>query len=229
MNSKNIVKLIGVTRLTMLGLTASVFFLFFAIYLFVVNPMLEDAQSQLSRVKGEISSLRNKINSVKKDIEYMNENVSKYEAILNQGFFDDQDRFKVVSVIDELKAKAGVEKFSYTIGEREEVESADAKTMGYALVKRSIKLSSIQDVIDINIYSFFQRIKDIFPTYVHIKDFAIKKNKNVTIPILRDIANNKEKNMVTAEISFDWVTLSKKDVNEKEEENVNSAPGRRRR
>jgi|GEM_PF-4286862 len=218
MNSKNIVKLIGLTRLTMLGLTASVFALFFAIFLFVVNPMLVDAQDQLSRVQGEIGALRGKINSVKQDIEYMNENVSKYEAILKQGFFEDQDRFRVVSVIDELKSKAGVEKFSYTIGEREDVPSEDAKTMGYALVKRSIKLTSIAAVIDADIYSFFQRIKDIFPLYVHIKDFSIKRNKNVDIQVLRDIANSKEKNMVTAEISFDWVTLSKKDMNKEGEE-----------
>jgi len=231
-NKKNIVKLVGAKRLTVLGALLFLLALDGGVYFAILTPMKERAESDLSRATGSVSSYRSKINNIQKDIDFLNENIPVYENILKQGLFDDQDRFRVVDVVNSLSTNAEVSKFSYNIGNREIIKSPDADKMGYAVIKRSIALTNIDAVIDVDVFSFFQHISYIFPKYVHIKGFTLKKNKDVTMDNLQKIANDENDNMVSASINFDWVTLTKKEnVMSKEEIEAqkNAGKGGRRR
>ncbi len=221
----NFVKLIGVKRLTFLATLLGITVFFGFTYLVVFNPMLNNSRSELGKVKGQISSFRGKINSVKADIKYMKENIPRYDKVLSQGMFDDQDRFDVERLIEKMKTKAHGVEFSYDISDLEELDSEKADLMGYRLIKRSIALNSVKAMLDSDILSFFQSIKTVFPLYNQIKGFELSRKSRVNYSVLTDIADQKKDSMVTAKLDFDWVTLSEKLP---EDETKTKGRGRRR-
>lgn len=206
----NVAKLVGQKRLAFLAMLCGTLVFFMGVALVVLTPMLSDAETQLASVNGSISSLGGKISSIKKDIKYMQDNIPRYNEILAQGMFNKQDRFDVERLIDEMKKKAGVVGFSYNISDLEELENAEAAKMGYVLVKRSISLTAVKALLDLEVYSFFQRIKEIFPVYTQVRKFKLERTNRVNQTILEDIASGKENSLVDASMDFDWVTLVEK-------------------
>jgi len=225
MTPQQLVKIVGLKRVITLVFMAFMLSLWVAAFFFIVKPMKDNSDNELASAKRQVSALRGKINNVNNDIEFMKEKIPDYESILKQGLFDDQDRFRVVDVVEKLKKDAGVYRFSYSIGNREIIPSPAADAMGYSLIKRTIKLTGVSALLDIDIFSFFQRIPKILPLYVHIKNFKMIRKKEVDMNTLQKIAYNEENELVSADIEFDWVTLSKKDV----AENNTKEDNRRRR
>lgn len=215
MTPQQLMKIIGAKRLITLAFMSAMLAIWVASFFLLIKPMRDNAQQELTSTKNQVSGLRRKINNVENDIEFMKEKIPEYEKILSQGLFDDQDRFRVVDVVEKLKEDAGVYKFSYSIDKRDVLESADADKMGYSLIKRPIKLTGVTALLDSDIFSFFQRIPKIFPLYVHIKKFRISRKKDVTMSVLQNIAYNEENQLISADIEFDWVTLSKKAAEDK--------------
>lgn len=219
MTPQQLIKIIGMKRLISMAFMASILAIWVVSFLLLIKPMRDNAQQDLAKVKRQVTGLRKKINNIENDIEFMKEKIPEYEKILGQGLFDDQDRFRVVDVVEKMKEDAGVYKFSYSIDKRGVLSSKDADKMGYSLIKRSIKLSNVTALTDTDVFSFFQRIPKIFPLYVHVKKFKVIRKKKVTMPVLQKIAYNEENQLVAADIEFDWVTLSKKIEKKKKDKN----------
>ncbi len=223
----NFVKLIGLKRVTFLASLLGVVAFFVLGYFVVVLPMLEDSQAELAKVKSDISTLRGKISSVKADIKYMEDNIPRYKKVLDQGMFDDQDRFDVERLMEKFKKRADGVKFSYTISNIDNLKSEKATAMGYRLVSRTISLTEVRSMIDVDIYAFFQSIKSVFPLYNQIKNFKVNRQGKINFATLTEIAEGTKTNAAVGALAFDWVTLS--ELTEKDKVKIKSRGRRSRR
>jgi hypothetical protein len=204
------IKLIGLRRIIMLAVLLGINLLAASFYFLTLSPILEDAQAQLNAVDSQISGLHGKITEARQDMIFVKENLSKYQELQDKGLFMEQDRFMIDRLLQDMRGKAGLSAFSFTIEDLKDVPNANAESMGSKLVSSRINVEKIASPLDSNIYVFLQNIADAFPEHTAIRKFEIKRVAGVNEQALRDIYDGKPVSFVTADISFDWMTLASK-------------------
>jgi hypothetical protein len=202
------IKLIGIKRITNLAILLGINLLIAAFYFLTLAPMLDTAQAQLNAVSGQISSLNGKIASAKQDVVFVNENQSKYEALKDKGLFMEQDRFLIDHQLQDMRSKAGLSAFSFTVEDMKDVPNASAGGMGYRLVSSRVNIERIGSLLDNDIYVFLQDISATFPEHTSFQKFVIKRTAEADEKALKDVQDGKQVNFVTADISFNWMTLA---------------------
>ncbi|MFH1157883.1 MAG: hypothetical protein V1721_03235 [Pseudomonadota bacterium] len=208
------IKLIGLRRIILFLFFLGINLLVAAGYFFGLAPMRDEAQMQMDSVSGQISALQSKIMNIQQEVNSLKENQPKYQALKDRGFFLSQDRFMLGRLLEEVRKKSEITSFSFTIGNLEEVPSADAAGMNYRLVRSRIKIGSIVSPLDINIYIFLQALAEAFPEHTRIQSFEIRRTGEVTEAALSKIATGQPVSFVDANLAFDWMTLVPK-VDEK--------------
>ncbi len=83
------IKLVGIKRFVVVSLLLAINLAAVAVYFFSIDPELQEAQGQLAALNGEISELQTKNAAIKQDIEFLKENIPKYNALRDNGFFSE--------------------------------------------------------------------------------------------------------------------------------------------
>ncbi len=201
------IKLVGFKRMVFLICMVVLNLSALGAYFFVVGPMLDDVSSQRDTVNGQISDLQGKIANIKQDMTFVKDNLPKYDTLKTDGFFLPQDRFMIKHTMDDLKAKAGISNFHFTVADVEEIPNADAASINYKLIDSKIKVDQIESPIDANIYVLAQEMAHVFPDYARIESMDITRAAEVTEDKLKDISEGKQVNFVDANLEFEWITM----------------------
>ena len=201
------IKLIGLRRIILFLCFLGINLLVSSGYFLGLAPMRDEAQMQLNAVRGQISSLQNKIMNVQKEVNSLKENQPKYQKLKDKGFFLGQDRFMIERLLENVRKKSEITSFSFTVGNLKDVPNAKAASMNYKLVSSRIEVGNIMSPLDSNIYIFLQALADDFPQHTRIQSFDIRRTKEVTEAALSKIAIGKPVSFVDANLSFDWMTL----------------------
>jgi len=201
------IKLIGFKRMIFLACLLALNLSVLGIYFSSIGPMLDDVTSQRDSVRGQTAALREKINSIKKDMAFVNDNMSKYNDLKDKGFFLNQDRFMINRTMEDLRVKAGIPSFSFTIADIKDIPNVDAEAVNYRLIDSHIKVDTVVSPLDSNIYMLAQEIAHSFPSAVRLQDMNLTRASEVTEATLNDIAAGKLVNFVNATIEFDWITM----------------------
>ena len=201
------IKLIGMKRVMFLATLLGLNFLVLCTYLFVLDPMITDSQSKLRAVEGKISELKGKISNTKQEVVYLKENIPKYQELQDKGLFLEQDRFMIERLLEDMRIRAGITKFSFAIDDLKEIPNADASGMEHKLVSSNIRVDRIISVLDNNIFSFIQHIGDAFPEHARLQKFELRRVSDVNETKLNEIVQGKPVNFVDATVNFDWVTM----------------------
>ena len=201
------IKLIGFKRVIFLACMAALNLAVMGIYFLSIGPMLDEATSQRDVVNAQISELVEKINSVKDDVAFVTENLSKFNELNGKGFFQHQDRLTVSRKMEELRTKVGISSFSFSVSDVTEIPNAEAEAINYKLINSRIKVEKIVSPLDANIYMLAQEMGNAFPSYARIQSMNITRAAEVTEAALKDIAEGKPVNFVDANLEFNWITM----------------------
>jgi hypothetical protein len=204
------IKLLGLKRLIKLAVLLGINLLAATIYFLTLSPMLDTEQAQLNAVESQVSGLNGKIAGAKQDMIFVKENLTKYQDLKDKGLFMEQDRFMIDHTLQDMRGKAGLSAFSFSIEDLKDVPNANADSMDYKLVSSRINVDRIVSALDSNIYVFLQNIASTFPEHTSIQKFDIKRVAEVNEQALKDINDGKPVSFVTADVSFDWLTLAPK-------------------
>lgn len=200
-------KLIGIRRalvlVFLLALNAAVAF----VYLGMIEPMRQEAEASRNGVIGQIADLQSRILNVKQELILFRENLPKYQVLEGRGFFLGQDRFKMGRDLGDVRTLAGLSGFSYNINDIKTVENADAAAAQLKLITSRIQVSNVVTLLDNNFYAFLDMMDEAFPAHVRLHSFTVKKSASLDEAALQAISKNQQVNLMTAEATFDWLTV----------------------
>ncbi|MBI3440989.1 MAG: hypothetical protein HY052_04180 [Proteobacteria bacterium] len=202
------IQLIGLRRLVTMIILLSVQLAAWGGYLFLLDPVLQDAKSQIHAIDDQISELSRKVSNIKQEIAYQKENMPKYQELHDRrGLFLNQDRHTISRLLEEMHGRDKLPEFSFIVQDNKDVPNEDAAALGYRLAKSSIQIKIASAPLDMGIYIFLQDIADSFPGHAYIENFHLKRTAEVNETALNDITNGKHVGFLDAEIAFNWLTL----------------------
>jgi hypothetical protein len=202
-----VIKLIGFKRFVILALLLGLNVAVVGAYFALLYPLLDPLQAQMNAVNAEINELRTKNASIKQDLAFLKDNLPKYDALKNGGFFMEPDRFLIGRKMEELRLKVGITSFGFTVDDAEEIPNADAAALGYRLISSHIKVERIISPFDMDTYTLLQEASSVFPEFVRIQKMEMRRSKEVTEGALKDISAGKPVSFVDAAAVFDWITM----------------------
>lgn len=201
------IKLIGLKRIIILAIMAGINALCVVGYFLAVEPMISSVQADLAAVNGQAADLQQKLSTIQNSMVFMQKNRPKYAALRERGFFKEQNRFVLNPILDDLRKKTDLSSFSFSVSGVKEIPNSDADDMGYKLISSTIAIDKIETPLDTDIYSFLQKIADIFPEHTRILSFEIKRASDLNADILQKISEGKPAGLMQASVKFDWMTL----------------------
>jgi hypothetical protein len=201
------IKLIGLKRMIFLAVMLTLNISAVAAYFFAIGPMLDDVTTQKASIDGQISELHGKIDNVKQDRAFVNDNLPKYNDLKDKGFFLPQDRFMIGRTMEDLRVKAGISNFAFSVADVEEIPNKDAADVNYKLINSRINVDKIVSPLDANIFVLAQEMAHVFPDYARIQSMNIRRSREVNEEALKDIAAGKQVNFVDATLEFEWITM----------------------
>jgi hypothetical protein len=169
--------------------------------------MLDDVTAQKDSINGQISELHGKIDNVKQDVSFVNDNLPKYNELKDKGFFLPQDRFMIGRTMEDLRVKAGISNFAFSVADVEEIPNTDAASVNYKLINSRINVDKIVSPLDANIFVLAQEMAHVFPDYARIQNMNIRRSREVNEDALKDISAGKQVNFVDATLEFEWITM----------------------
>lgn len=186
----------------LLGLVAGGYYYSY-IYL---APAKLSIQREAGVEQGKISSMRQEMADLQAGYDKFVDIKDDYDQIQGIGFFDDQNRLEAQKLIRVIQEQSRVISAKYSIKPLDEEDNESAKAAGKILVATNADFI-IQAVEDADIYNFIFMLTEGFPGHIEIQQFNIKKLKDVTQPLLRQIGSGKATALVEATMKVTWRTL----------------------
>jgi hypothetical protein len=170
--------------------------------------------SQITKEERQNRQVKSKLSKIKKDTDDLVAGLVKFEKqkevfsfIDDAGFFDDQNRVVARRRIEAMQAEANLKTFRYSLSPAETISDEALSKTGYKILNSNLELN-LGAVDDTDIYSFVYMLSHGFPGQVIISDVSIKKEQNITQPLLRNIGVNADYDpLVTAVINAQWQTM----------------------
>lgn len=189
--------------LVILALLAGAGYYYSYVYL---APAKLDAQRAAGAEQGKISTMRAEMAELQAGYDKFVDIKDDYDQIVAVGFFDDQNRLEAQKLIRIIQEQSRVISAKYSIKPLTEAVNESAKAAGKVLVETSADFI-LEAVEDADIYNFVFMLSEGFPGHIEIQEFNIKKVKDVTQPLLRQIGSGQATTLVEATMKVTWRTL----------------------
>jgi hypothetical protein len=200
-------KLIGVRRALILVFLLVLNLAVAFVYLGMIEPMRQGAESSRNGVVSQISDLQSRIQNIKQELDLFHQNLPKYQALETRGFFLGQDRFKMGRDLGDVRTLAGLSGFSYNINDIKTIDNNDTASIQMNLIASRIQVSNVVTLLDNNVYTFLDMMNEAFPAHVRLNSFTVKKSNPLSEAALTAITKNQQVSLMTAEATFDWLTI----------------------
>lgn len=200
-------KLIGVKRTLILAILLAINLAIAAVFFLQISPMRDDANAKLNAINGEIAEQSQKISNIKSDLDTFNKTLPDYQKLQTKGFTLNQDRFRMSRDLDDVRKKASLAGFSFTINDVKKVENPDALAAQMQLIDSRIKIENVVSLLDLNIYDFVDLMATDFPAHLRVQSFEITRKSPLDAAALAHIAKKEPVNLISATAQFDWLTI----------------------
>lgn len=199
-------KLIGIKRLLVLAVLIGLNALIATAYFLWLSPSLEEAQAKLAGINGDISTLRGKIQNTKQELAEYQTNLPAYEAMKSNGFMSGQDRFQITRDLDAVRQNAGGIGFNFRIDDLKTIDSQAARDAGMKVVDSRINIDNITTLLDLDIYSFVNRMQREFPAHLRLSSIRIERKDKLNRATLARLQRKDNVALINANLVFDWIT-----------------------
>lgn len=199
----------GVIYLVVLGVASQVFFF--------LTRSEEELQQKYSWLKNDINSLNSKLQNLNKKTLEFAEIVKVWEGMSESQKSLQGLRSRINQAKDLIDALEKDYSLQTTTSFSKPKELGDEFATGTTVVVSSDVNISVKAYSDADIFNFVHALTNDFPGYVQVRTFKIKRDNQVSKPVLRQIAAGKDSYLVDAEVAFVWYDL-KEIVQEEEQE-----------
>ena len=200
------IKTVGYTK-AFLILALAIFSGLCAFYIYMkAQPDLKTVERNLQGANGQILQMQTDMDDLAKGFAQFEEEKLDYAKLQNLGFFNDQDRSKTKNIIEEMQRESRLLSARYSLSPARRLDEDRARDAGYDLVSTDINFT-LDAIEDADIYRFVYLLNYGFPGQVKITSLSIKKNQDVTQPLLRQIGIGQAEPLITATLKASWRTM----------------------
>lgn len=181
--------------------------LFLAIYwVYVLKPDIQDNKRQLAMNTSEVAEMNESLNDLMIGIEKFKQQKSVFEKVQKFGFFDSQNRPEARQRLVAMQKESRLLSTRFSIKSAEEEKNKKAKEAGYKILNTDIDLT-LEALEDNDIYHFVYLMNYGFPGQILIKELTIKRDTEITQPVLRQVGLGESGPLVSAVLRVNWRTM----------------------
>lgn len=200
------IKVIGFQRVLLLMVLAGLLALFFAYSTYGLTPEIKQTERQLRVNRKEVGELTEDVNKLVEGMKTYESQKGTFEVLQNKGFFDPQNRLETRQRIKEMREESRLLSVGIDIGSAVEEQNELAKEAGLKVLNTDISFT-LDALEDIDIYNFIYLMNYGFPGQVIINTLSIKKQQDITQPLLRKLGSGDHETLVKANLTANWRTL----------------------
>ena len=207
---------IGTTRLffiVLLAVSAGALYYYASIFLEPKSRMLKRS---ISAENAEISKMSQDIQELRSGYKKFVDDKDRFELVRDVGFFEDQDRLRIQSLITTIQEKSRVLSARYKIQPVEIEDNKKAEDVSHQLISTPMEFT-LEALEDKDIYDFFFMLTEGFPGHIEVQAFNVERKSNITQPMLRRIGSGVYDPIVTASIKVVWRNMVENNDESKEE------------
>lgn len=169
-------------------------------------PELLNQQRKLAAINSEISTMTNDLDQLRNQLSQFEKEKEDFASIQALGFFDSQNRVETKKLISQMQRESRLLTARYTVKPAQYISDDKTLEAGYKILKTDMnfKLEAIEDV---DIYKFIYLLNYGFPGQLHINDFVISKEADITLPLIRKIGVGQSESIIGATLNITWQTM----------------------
>lgn len=174
-------------------------------------PERTKTEQLVKQTKTQTTARRNEVMNLKDEYIRLQGDIKQYKELEARGFFGDQNRVLAQDMFDRMQNIAGLLKARYAISPGTMIDDPIAKEANYSIISSPIVVS-IEALDDMDVYSFLKLLQMRFPGSIEITKFDLKRNIELSQPILRQIGTGTPIVLVNSTLSFNWRTMTPMDT-----------------
>lgn len=201
------IKSIGMDKVLIILLVAG-----FAIggYFYNTNifaPNIVKKERELRGSKSRLSTLTTDTNKLISGLDLFERQKEEFFIVQKSGFFDDQNRVATRSKLDAMGRDSQLEILRYSISPAKNISNQKLKDAGYKILETTMEIE-VGAISDTDINTFLYYLNHGFPGQIVIENLDMKKDQNLTQPLLRNIGLRADyEPLVSASILLTWKTM----------------------
>ena len=200
------IKLLGFRRTLTLAILLGINAILLAAYFLWAQPQATDLEGQIAGLRAQLSSLQTNIQNTKSDMKMLQENLPLFDELKRRGFMQEQDRFVLSRAMEDIKTKAAIRGFSFSVGDIDVIDNQDAMAANKRLLHSRVSISNISSLLDVNFFDLMALIESDYPVQARINSFDISRSTELKSSDLEKLKSGPV-SMVTANLTFDWFSL----------------------
>lgn len=180
-------------------------------YLYWLQPLRSEISQTLDIKKSEVTSRYQEVSKMKEEFVLLQSQLRYFKELEFRGFFNDQNRSAAIDSITKLSDLAGLLKAGLKFGKGEIQNDPMAEAANQVMLKSPVTVS-INSLDDVDVYTFIKFLQEDFAGNVDLKSVKLDRMELLNVAMLRKIGSGDPSPLVSAEVSFDWLTMASKDI-----------------
>jgi hypothetical protein len=190
----------------------------FVILQLTLNAALGEAVNDVTRLKAELSKIQVALKQSKEDIEFINKNQDRFNALMESQKLIPHTRRTAVRQMQDLASEFGITSLNYNFqaagAQSPDAAAQQAKSDLYKVYVENIELK-IGAPLDGSIYSFIAGMHDDFPGSMVLTEVELARALVISPDMLEKAGKGEDSGLVTGTLKYSWRTAQQNKQDEK--------------
>ncbi len=200
------IEVLGKVRLLILVSLVALNALFIGSYYMLLVPQQAEKEMELQSLNSKISAASSDLEQMQVEFSQIESQQEKFEELKATGFFDLQGRRQAESVFEDIQKKSGVIAAKVALAPGKTVEDEEAAKANHYILESSMSVD-IDALEDSDVFRYIYYVQEYFPGHISLEKITLKRERDLSADILKNIASKKMPAMVSAKIEMTWRTM----------------------
>lgn len=200
------ISVLGLQRLTFLGLLIAINALMAGFYYLIMAPDLTANKRLLNAQLSSNQQKESEILEIKNQITTVESQKIEFEALENIGFFSLQNRSAAQDIFTSVKDQSGVINAIVNVGAPQAERDALADVAKHRIMVSEIEIE-IGAFDDLTVFEYVRLLKENIPGHLKLNTMEIERAAEINSDTLQAVLQNNEIIFVKAKLGLSWRTL----------------------
>lgn len=200
------INIIGIKRVLVLAVLLVVNIALASVIYLYLSPDITKTEKHLRGLRGAMSSVQSDIDKLQIESEQLEEQRDNFEIIKSEGFFGNQVRSDAKSLLSQIQTQSRVISAVASVKSGILEDHPDAIKANHRVLLSPIEIE-VKAFDDGDVYNYIYLAQRMFPGHLSLDGIEIKRNIDVSSPVLRAIASGANPELISASMRFSWRTM----------------------
>lgn len=168
----------------------------------------QDSTESIKRLKSKDRKLKSKVKNLKKKNDKSSKTLALYDQLTKDSNLRslDLNRRNISTLLDTLGGKYKIENLAISISPLTERKEGPFLKKTGTIITTQIAIN-FDSMSDIHAFAFTDELFQNFSGYLNLKSFSVRRNREVSEAVLKELLKEGRTNFVSGSIIFDWLGL----------------------